>query len=250
MSELNRFSPNGLLAVLFDLDGTIRHSKPRGVDIFHRLAEEHGVNFTDEQVKDAERWQHAYWAQSDDLRADIADNGGSQEGDFWRQHARRHLRVLGAAEEDIEELAALLTEKMSGDYQPENYIPEDVIPSLALLKEQGYKLGVVSNRSESFVQLIEDLSLTDYFDISLAAGEVGLWKPDPRLLLHALSLLEITPDAAVYVGDNFYADVVAARAAGIQPILIDTLDLYPSVDCPIIRSLSEVPGLLGNKHIE
>ena len=138
---------SGISAVLFDFDGTIRHSRPRGIDIFHKLAFELGVALTDEAKVEAERWSHKYFAMSDELKDDTLESSGSLEGEFWLKFARRHLKLLGAPEDYLDELAMILTEKMDIEYQPEDYVAIDVLPTLELLRDNGYQLGLVSNRS-------------------------------------------------------------------------------------------------------
>jgi phosphoglycolate phosphatase-like HAD superfamily hydrolase len=47
---------DGLSAIMFDLDGTLRFSEPRGVDAFHEFAERLGFNASLEQRRRAWRW--------------------------------------------------------------------------------------------------------------------------------------------------------------------------------------------------
>jgi FMN phosphatase YigB (HAD superfamily) len=49
----------------------------------------------------------------------------------------------------------------------------------------------------------------------------------------------------MYVGDNYYADVVGARAAGLRPILYDPLGIFPEPDCESIRSFDELKSILN-----
>ena len=48
------------------------------------------------------------------------------------------------------------------------------------------------------------------------------------------------PDCTVYVGDNYYIDIVGARNVGITPILIDPENIFPDAECKVIRTLSEL----------
>jgi putative hydrolase of the HAD superfamily len=50
---------------------------------------------------------------------------------------------------------------------------------------------------------------------------VGYQKPHPAIFEHALDLLGVDSTEAVHVGDDPKADVVGARRAGIEPILVD-----------------------------
>lgn len=244
MKEAGEGTFTSISTVIFDLDGTIRYSEPRGIDVFHQSIAEMGISFSDEQRKSAERWVHYYWAQSPELADDIRRFGQSEDGDFWRQHSRRHIQMLGVPESEIEEISKKVTEAMRLEYEWKNCVPVDVRPTLTSLKDAGLRLGVVSNRHEEFGGLLEELDLLDFFEVTLAAGELGWWKPDPRLLQHAVDLIGTQPESTIYVGDNYYADVVGARAAGLVPVLVDPFTIYSSPDCVVIKKIGEIEELL------
>jgi HAD superfamily hydrolase (TIGR01549 family) len=234
---------NDFAAIFFDLDGTIRHNRPRGIDIFHKFAFELGVAFEDEVKKQAERWTHKYFAMSDAMQEDILATGGSLSGDFWLKYARRHLERLGAPQDYLEELSIIISEKMDVSYQPESYVSEDVLPTLEILREDEFSLGLITNRSQSIATLLEEHELTDVFDVILTAGEVGYWKPDPRIFQYALQVMKVEAGKAVYIGDNYFADVLGSRAAGLIPVLFDPIGIYPSPGCTVIRSIGDLPRL-------
>jgi FMN phosphatase YigB (HAD superfamily) len=50
----------------------------------------------------------------------------------------------------------------------------------------------------------------------------------------------IEPGQAVYVGDNYFADVIGAQRAGMRAVLIDPEGLFPEADCPVIHKISEL----------
>jgi HAD superfamily hydrolase (TIGR01509 family) len=56
--------------------------------------------------------------------------------------------------------------------------------------------------------------LADFFEAYFSAYEIGFWKPDSRLYLHALSSLELPADRAVAVEDSL-AGVRSAAGAGL-----------------------------------
>jgi HAD superfamily hydrolase (TIGR01662 family) len=234
-----------ITAIFFDFDGTLRHNNPPAIPFFHNLAADFGLRTNPDLQRMAERWVYAYWASSPELVKDIRNYGDWDGNDaFWKNHARRHLIELGASETMASELAPRITQKMQEVYQPVNIISEDVLPTLRTLKQAGYTVAVVSNRSKPFDEMIQKLGLEDFLDFSLAAGEVGYWKPDPRLLLEAASRADIAPDEIVYVGDNYFADVVCAREAGMMPVLMDPGRLFPDAECPVISRIGELPQVL------
>ena len=55
----------------------------------------------------------------------------------------------------------------------------------------------------------------------------------------------MSPEAAVYVGDVYAIDVLGARAAGMESVLMDPLGRYDApTDCPRIRTLGDLLKLL------
>jgi len=49
------------------------------------------------------------------------------------------------------------------------------------------------------------------------------------------------------VGDNYYADVVCARQAGMTPILYDPKGIFPDADCMVIAQMRELQNLLEDR---
>jgi HAD superfamily hydrolase (TIGR01549 family) len=239
-----RIPVQSIKTIMFDLDGTLRHNDPPGVDIFHDMVEAEGWPLDESARRAAERWTYQYWASSDDLKSDLAEVGDERE-ELYRLFAQRHLELLGIAPEARRELSQRLYRRMMAEYSPVDLVPEDVRPTLEWIRTQGFGVGLVSNRHEPLQSVVEELSLEGLFDFTLAAGEVGWWKPDPRLLRHAAELAEARPGAAVYVGDNPYADVKGAAKAGIHPILIDPRGLFPEANCPSIETIGQLPSLLN-----
>jgi HAD superfamily hydrolase (TIGR01549 family) len=221
----------GIQAILFDFDGTLRFDSPRSVDVFHAHVQHEGIEVTADRRRAAWRWIHAYWAGSDELKEDLTAAGDDGEGAFWRRHAQRHLEVLGVPEGRREGLARKLVWRMREEHDPQDVVPEDVQPTLNALRQSGYRLGLVSNRRDPLDEAVARLGITAHFDVVLAAGEVDMWKPDPALLLHAAALIGSRPEHTLYVGDNPYADVAAARGAGMQAVLIDPEGFFPEADC-------------------
>jgi FMN phosphatase YigB (HAD superfamily) len=48
----------------------------------------------------------------------------------------------------------------------------------------------------------------------------------------------------MYIGDNYFADIVGSRRAGLMPVLYDPISLFPDADCAVIKSFAELPELL------
>jgi putative hydrolase of the HAD superfamily len=115
---------------------------------------------------------------------------------------------------------------------------------LADLKQLGVKLAVVSNSGGDLEALLDRHQLRGNLDAVLDSSVVRLEKPDPRIFLLAAERLGVDPSEAVHVGDLYGVDVMGARAAGVEPVLIDPANLWPQTDCTKIRDLTALPDLV------
>ena len=236
-------SNNDIKAVFFDLDGTLRHSVPTGGDVFTDYVRTLGTRITQEDRLRAMRWEHLYWANSEDLRDDLLAHSGESEN-FWIEYSRRRLIALGLSPALAREFAPQVSAHMGAEYRPESIVPDEVRRMLAQLRESGFLLAVLSNRDKPFVELLRDHNIGEFFDFSIAAGEVHTYKPDPGLFEHALKRADVTAEQAIYVGDNYFADVVGSRRAGLTPVLYDPLGIFPEADCITIKSFDELTPIV------
>jgi HAD superfamily hydrolase (TIGR01549 family) len=236
-------TPNDIKAIFFDLDGTLRHSVPSGGEVFTDYVKTMGLQVNEEARLRGLRWEHFYWASSVDLRDDLLAHSGETEK-FWIEYSRRRLLALGASEEWAVEVAPKVSIHMGEVYKPDSVVPEDVRRTLPQLKESGYILGVISNRDKPFHDVLQEHGISEFFDFSLAAGEVNSFKPDPGVFEHGLRRVNLSARDVIYVGDNYYADVVGARNAGLQPILYDPLGIFPDPDCAMIKSFDELNSIV------
>lgn len=235
--------PNGIKAIFFDLDGTLRHSVPTGGEVFTDYVKTLGLQVNEEAILRAMRWEHFYWASSEDLRNDLLAHPIESEH-FWVEYSRRRLIALGASSDWALGFAPRISRHMGEFYKPDSIVPEDVRRMLPQLKEAGYILAVISNRDQPFQDLLEEHGIREFFDFSMAAGEVSVWKPEPGIFEHGLLRARVTAAEAIYVGDNYYADVVGARNAGLKPVLYDPLGIFPEPDCTVIKSFDELNSVI------
>lgn len=124
-------------------------------------------------------------------------------------------------------------------------VPAGAAEALDLLRRAGLRLSLASNAEPLLRHKLAELGLSDRFDHLAISGEVGVEKPDTRFFLGALDALGVAPERAVHVGDLYEVDVVGARSAGLDAVLVDVADLYADREVVRIRSLAELPGVLG-----
>jgi FMN phosphatase YigB (HAD superfamily) len=229
-------------AILFDFDGTLRYSVPAGDQVFIQYATGLGLQVSDDDKARALRWEHYYFASSPEIQADLKEY---QDRDaFWVNFSHRRLVALGCPAERALTLAPDTSMYMALNYKPQSIIPDEVFAMLKTLKDAGYVLGVVSNRDLPFWEEVQELKLDPYFKFTLAGGEVNSFKPDKVIFERALEMAGVSAGEAMYVGDNYYADVVGSRLAGLTPVLIDPGGVFPEADCTVIKSFAEFQDLL------
>src|SRR5574339_76502 len=136
---------NGIKAIFFDLDGTLRHSVPSGGEVFTDYVIGLGLPVNQEARLRALRWEHLYWANSPDLRDDLIAHSGETEN-FWIEYSRRRLVALGASSEWALAYAPKVSMHMGEEYRPESVVPDEVRNALARLRQEGYVMAVLSNR--------------------------------------------------------------------------------------------------------
>ena len=98
---------------------------------------------------------------------------------------------------------------------------EETVPTLLRLREQGRKLGVVTNGQtvKQWEKLIR-LGLQHFFDSVVISEDVGVGKPHARIFQLACGQLGVAPAAAVYVGNEPEKDIRGAQAAGLTPVFM------------------------------
>ena len=227
-------------AIFFDLDGTLRYNVPTADQIINAYLFEHGVQVSDRDHVAAMRWDYHYWASSPDLRDDIIAHSADTDR-FWVEYTKRRLLALNLQPEQATALAPHVSMHMADTYRPESIVPTEVRQVLDELKHDGYRMAVISNRDRPFAEVLESHGVAQYFDFSLAAGELDIYKPNPGIFEHALQHANLNARETVYVGDNYYADVVGAKAIGMHAVLCDPDDLFPEVPEVRIRAFSELP---------
>ncbi len=125
--------------------------------------------------------------------------------------------------------------------------------TLATLKAQGYKIGLLSNTmftGQAHVADLQRFGLAGYFDTMLFSADAAKWKPNAAPYLQVVDELGVGAETAVFIGDDPVNDILGAQRAGMRTIHIKSSDRFRPL--PDIKpdaqmtSLTELPGLLLN----
>ena len=91
---------------------------------------------------------------------------------------------------------------------------EGILPLLTTLRQNGVRIGVVSNKIDPAVKALCARYFPDMIDYAIGEREGIRRKPCPDSLLECLKALSVSPDGALYVGDS-EQDILTAKNADI-----------------------------------
>jgi len=179
--------------VLFDLDGTLADTAPDLAAAANRQRADRGL--------DPLPVEHLRPMASHGARGLIGRALGLAPGDADYEAAR--LEFLAYYEQAI----CVHTRLFAG-----------MAETLDHLESEGRRWGVVTNKMARFTEpLIEQLGLYRRAACVVSGDSTPHPKPHPAPLQHALQLVGMLAEQAVYVGDD-QRDVQAGRAAGLRTI--------------------------------
>jgi putative hydrolase of the HAD superfamily len=169
----------------------------------------------------------------------------------WRSYHRLMLREVGISDPDHRLLEAVLASQFAAEGW-EAY--PDALVCLEALRpphpdEALPKLGVISDWGSSLPDVLAGAGVDGYLDFALASGSVGIAKPSPELFALACQRAGVAPGEALMVGDSYRADVLGARSAGMDAVLLDRRGEAKDIeaDVPVIDTLEELPSVLARR---
>ena len=111
------------------------------------------------------------------------------------------------------------------------------------LHERGIGTGLISNWDLGCRGILKDNGLLEQLDTVVISAEAGMEKPDKRIFQLALEKSGRKAEECLYVGDNYYDDVVGSAKVGMKALLINPPDRLgiEELDYPdVIESIKEV----------
>ncbi|MGG1516506.1 HAD family hydrolase [Paenibacillus oryzisoli] len=171
---------------------------------------------------------------------------------YRRESWIRGLREVGIDDVQLgEELAELFP--MERRARPIVY--EGTFPVLDALKGT-YKLLLLTNGAPDLQrEKVESIpNLVSYFDHMIISGDFGAGKPAESIFRYAMSLLEISPEEGLMVGDNPNTDILGANRVGMRNVWINhhgssvrSGDNAPTFE---VGNLLELPDLIGRIQLK
>ncbi|PCI33771.1 MAG: noncanonical pyrimidine nucleotidase, YjjG family [Flavobacteriaceae bacterium] len=112
---------------------------------------------------------------------------------------------------------------LSSDYLIElpksNTLFEGTHVLLQYLRAKGYNMHIITNGFEKVqIKKLENSNINEYFDQIITSESVGVKKPNPLVFNEALKMANVTATNAIMIGDNWEADIMGAKNAGLDVI--------------------------------
>ena len=197
-------------AVLFDLDNTLTHRDQSILAYSQHLA-----NAYQQQL------QQAKISQIQSIIRRI-DNGGYPKKELLT-HPSIAASVAYALQQELNWNSLPDFEELTQFWFQQFGLSAVAMPGanslLAELKQQGYKLAVVSNGGHATrLTILQGLGFSHYFDEIISSELVGISKPNPEIFLHTSRQLDVVPQHCLFIGDHPVNDIQGATQAGMQAL--------------------------------
>ena len=197
-------------AVLFDLDNTLTHRDQSILAYSQHLA-----NTYQQQLQQVEISQ----IQSIIRRI---DNGGYPKKELLT-HPSIAASVAYALQQELNWNSLPDFEELTQFWFQQFGLSAVAMPGanslLAELKQQGYKLAVVSNGGHATrLTILQGLGFSHYFDEIISSELVGISKPNPEIFLHTSRQLDVAPQNCLFIGDHPVNDIQGATLAGMKAL--------------------------------
>jgi HAD superfamily hydrolase (TIGR01549 family) len=238
--------PQAIRAVFFDVGFTLLDVHPSIPELVAAVCTRLGTPLTVAKVEAALPQAEQLFAQAAQAWPETWSDDAAINR-FWQDYFAVLLRPC-LPDASAAEIAALANAAQVAFDSGESYrLFPDALPALDALKARGLTLGVVSDWGLSLGLIMRHHDLTLYFDFAVISAAARLAKPNPGLYQLALQRANAIPDYAIHVGDSYVRDVLGARAAGVQGVLLDRPRAVrpQDVDCPLIHTLDELLPLLA-----
>jgi putative hydrolase of the HAD superfamily len=221
---MGRGTDDTLRAILFDAGNTlIRMNYAAIADQLAALGHQVGLPMV----------RHAEWRARVRLDDEFLARPGvsTESGSSRHAYLRLVLDELGLTDEATVVAMTQWRERYRAPIGIFDVVDPDAERALMMARGAGLATAVVSNSNGTVEALLTSLGLAPHLDFVVDSSAVGVEKPDARIFRLALMRAGLAPSQAVYVGDLYSVDVLGARGAGLEAVLIDPGGHWGNRDC-------------------
>jgi len=226
--------------IAIDAVGTTIHPSPPAAEVYYQVARRFGSRLAQDEI--ARRFGKAFreteqgdLAAPPDVRLITSE---AREQERWRQIVRTVIDDISLSDAPtcFETLFAHFARPAAWECFA------DVPAVLAQLKADGYRLALASNFDRRLHAVCDGIAALRPVDLRVISSEAGCRKPGRGFFEALVSQAGCLPEEVLMVGDDEANDIVGARQAGLDALLIDRRGgSRPGV----ISSLAELPQILA-----
>lgn len=169
----------------------------------------------------------------------------------WSHYNDAYVAAVGVPSELVAEAAMVLARTRNAHLW--RWPIAESVTALWALHERGVPIGVVSNASGQIESVLARSGVCQVGEgpgvpvrVVVDSHVVGVAKPDPGIFEPALAWFGgVERSRVAYVGDSVTMDVGGARAAGLQPFLLDPYDDHADLVDDGVGRLGSLAELLS-----
>ena len=200
---------NTVSIVFFDAGGTLLEAHPPMSEVYTAAGRRYGL-----RIEDTDAVVQAFAATFRRKKLD----GQVQNKAWWREVVDGTFRRFGEATDPD----ALFDDLYDHFHHPSSWrLFDDAADVVREVRSRGYRTGLLSNWDDRLPDLLAGLGVLELLDPAVISFRVGVEKPHPRIFETALAEAGVEPHQALMVGDDWEADVLGARAAGMQAVYVE-----------------------------
>jgi HAD superfamily hydrolase (TIGR01549 family) len=236
-----------LKAIIYDIGGTLLYPKPPLEELCAYAEQVSGLHIPHARFGEALPYLRHFMAERDQPAGTLWSSDALLR-EAWAEYYAHAMESIGidAPREQMMEVGRVMSDWYT--HADRWAMFEDVPPVLEEAARRGLTQGVISDWGTDLVDILHGLEVSPHMAFVVVSATVGHGKPAPELFRAALARANVAPHEALYVGDTYVLDVLGARAVGMHAALIDREGVSPPLDCPVLRRLDELFGLIDATH--
>jgi putative hydrolase of the HAD superfamily len=228
--------------VWFDLGYTLVYMKRE--QVYQQVVQTFGYERSLEEIK------KAYHVTDKLFMREYPGTLGRELGTFFPWYLGVLNHQLGVSIDLLEQMGRMKEADERG--KQKWYAFDQVHSFLEELQRRGIRLGIISNWDHSARDVLETTQLSPFFEQVIISSEVGVEKPDARIFELALQRAGVLAEECLYVGDNYYDDVVGSSKVGMKAVLINPygrLGMEEIAHQPLIRNVIHTLAFVSEDEV-
>ncbi|KAA1251992.1 HAD family hydrolase [Mycobacterium simiae] len=218
-------------AVVFDCAGTLLRLDPSPEQIFQDAAGELGLDIALLEIT------RAYEVVNFAMQMKSSELTSKAKKDAYYAAFNRALCTVLGIDRSFDRLHPLLLSRFTARRRWVAF--DDAAPALTAVGAH-VDVHALANWDKHLEDVLVRAGLRHLVGDAASSELLGAEKPARACFDAFLDRNGLDADQVVYVGNEYVADVVGAREAGLKPILVDRDDRLPYADCLRVQNLLDL----------